>query len=72
MQVSFPVFSLTTNEEQQAPESKTTTPDVDVEKDVESLSVPDGDLVAWITVAWAWLVMFSTLGYIYSFGLYEG
>ncbi|KAJ7906291.1 MFS general substrate transporter [Mycena leptocephala] len=34
-------------------------------------SVPDGGLTAWMTVAGAWLVLFSTFGYLYSFGVYE-
>ncbi|KAJ7240485.1 MFS general substrate transporter [Mycena rebaudengoi] len=34
-------------------------------------SVPDGGLRAWMTVAGAWLVMFSTFGYLYSFGIYQ-
>ncbi|KAJ7359411.1 MFS general substrate transporter [Mycena albidolilacea] len=34
-------------------------------------NVPDGGLTAWMTVAGAWLVLFSTFGYLYSFGIYE-
>ncbi|KAJ7892922.1 MFS general substrate transporter [Mycena olivaceomarginata] len=34
-------------------------------------NVPDGGLTAWMTVAGAWLVLFSTFGYLYSFGVYE-
>ncbi|EKM79706.1 hypothetical protein AGABI1DRAFT_121012 [Agaricus bisporus var. burnettii JB137-S8] len=31
----------------------------------------DGGLHGWMTVAGSWLILFSTLGYIYSFGVYE-
>ncbi|KAF7360295.1 MFS general substrate transporter [Mycena venus] len=34
-------------------------------------NVPDGGLTAWMTVAGAWLVLFSTFGYLFSFGVYE-
>ncbi|KAK7044750.1 MFS general substrate transporter [Favolaschia claudopus] len=37
----------------------------------DSSSVPDGGLTAWMTIAGAWLVLFSTFGYLYSFGVYE-
>ncbi|KAJ7512841.1 MFS general substrate transporter [Mycena galericulata] len=43
--------------------SRLTTPD--------GQDVPDGGLVAWVTVAGAWLVLFCTFGYLYSFGVYE-
>ncbi|KAJ7485629.1 MFS general substrate transporter [Mycena latifolia] len=33
--------------------------------------VPNGGVQAWMTVAGAWLVLFSTFGYLYSFGVYE-
>ncbi|KAF7372358.1 MFS general substrate transporter [Mycena venus] len=33
--------------------------------------VPDGGFVAWRTVAGAWLVLFGTFGYAYTFGVYE-
>ncbi|KAJ6588971.1 MFS general substrate transporter [Mycena capillaripes] len=36
-----------------------------------STDVPDGGATAWMTVAGAWLVLFSTFGYLYSFGVYE-
>ncbi|KZT63274.1 MFS general substrate transporter [Daedalea quercina L-15889] len=32
---------------------------------------PDGGARAWVTVAGAWLVQFSTFGYISSFGVYQ-
>ncbi|TBU25955.1 MFS general substrate transporter [Dichomitus squalens] len=42
------------------------------QNDTESLqSVPDGGFTAWMTVGGAWLVMFSTFGYIYAFGVYQ-
>lgn len=31
----------------------------------------DDELNGWMTVAGSWLILFSTLGYIYSFGVYE-
>ncbi|KAJ6470657.1 major facilitator superfamily domain-containing protein [Mycena vitilis] len=34
-------------------------------------NVPDAGITAWMTVAGAWLVLFSTFGYLYSFGVYE-
>ncbi|KAJ7160288.1 MFS general substrate transporter [Mycena filopes] len=34
-------------------------------------SVPDGGFTAWMTIAGAWLVLFATFGYLYSFGVYE-
>ncbi|KAF7362876.1 MFS general substrate transporter [Mycena venus] len=34
-------------------------------------TVPDGGMQAWTTSAGAWLVMFASLGYLYSFGVYE-
>ncbi|KAJ7359414.1 MFS general substrate transporter [Mycena albidolilacea] len=37
----------------------------------QDFGVPDGGLIAWMTVAGAWLVLFSTFGYLYSFGVYE-
>jgi len=33
--------------------------------------IDDGGLKAWLTVLGAWLVMFSTFGYLYSFGVYQ-
>ncbi|KAJ7216866.1 major facilitator superfamily domain-containing protein [Mycena haematopus] len=36
-----------------------------------SFEVPDGGLVAWRTVAGAWLVLFATFGYSFTFGVYE-
>ncbi|KAF8868817.1 MFS general substrate transporter [Gymnopilus junonius] len=37
-----------------------------------TLKVPDdGGSTAWLTVLGAWLVMFSTFGYLYSFGVYQ-
>ncbi|KAJ7818338.1 MFS general substrate transporter [Mycena olivaceomarginata] len=33
--------------------------------------VPDGGFVAWRTVAGAWLILFGTFGYAYTFGVYE-
>ncbi|KAJ7890606.1 major facilitator superfamily domain-containing protein [Mycena olivaceomarginata] len=38
---------------------------------VTDLSVPEGGLQAWTTIAGAWLVLFATFGYLYSFGVYE-
>ncbi|KAJ7127972.1 MFS general substrate transporter [Mycena epipterygia] len=35
------------------------------------MAVPDGGLKAWTTIAGAWLVLFATLGYLHSFGVYE-
>ncbi|KAJ7634073.1 major facilitator superfamily domain-containing protein [Mycena polygramma] len=40
-------------------------------QDVVDLSVPEGGLQAWTTIAGAWLVLFATFGYLYSFGVYE-
>ncbi|KAJ7627482.1 MFS general substrate transporter [Roridomyces roridus] len=37
----------------------------------EAMTVPDGGLRAWTTIAGAWLVLFGTFGYIYSFGVFE-
>ncbi|KAI0824487.1 MFS general substrate transporter [Trametes gibbosa] len=34
-------------------------------------SPPDGGLTAWLTVSGAWMVQFSTFGYLNSFGVYE-
>ncbi|KAJ7827453.1 MFS general substrate transporter [Mycena leptocephala] len=48
------------------PESRLTTP-----SEEEFKKVPDGGLTAWMTVAGAWLVLFSTFGYLYAFGVYE-
>ncbi|KAF7336403.1 MFS general substrate transporter [Mycena venus] len=36
-----------------------------------TFSVPDDGLKAWKTIAGVWLVMFASLGYLYSFGVYE-
>jgi len=33
--------------------------------------VPDGGFVAWRTVAGAWLVLFGTFGYAFTFGVFE-
>ncbi|KAJ6595661.1 MFS general substrate transporter [Mycena vulgaris] len=35
------------------------------------MSVPDGGIKAWTTIAGAWLVLFGTFGFLYSFGVYE-
>ncbi|KAF7360506.1 MFS general substrate transporter [Mycena venus] len=35
------------------------------------MSVPDGGIKAWTTIAGAWFVLFGTFGYLYSFGVYE-
>ncbi|KAJ7149050.1 MFS general substrate transporter [Mycena crocata] len=37
----------------------------------KDLSVPEGGIKAWTTIAGAWLVLFATFGYLYSFGVYE-
>ncbi|KAF7347960.1 MFS general substrate transporter [Mycena sanguinolenta] len=39
--------------------------------DLAPFEVPDGGFVAWCTVAGAWLVLFGTFGYAYTFGVYE-
>ncbi|KAJ7643878.1 MFS general substrate transporter [Roridomyces roridus] len=36
-----------------------------------SMEVPDGDMKGWLTVVGAWFVLFSTFGYLYSFGVYQ-
>ncbi|KAG9077914.1 hypothetical protein FS749_010160 [Ceratobasidium sp. UAMH 11750] len=33
--------------------------------------IPDGGVVAWTTVAGAWLVLFCTFGYVNAFGVFE-
>ncbi|KAF9033240.1 MFS general substrate transporter [Hymenopellis radicata] len=33
--------------------------------------VPDGGVRAWMTIAGAWLALFSTYGYLYSYGVYQ-
>ncbi|KAJ3804240.1 MFS general substrate transporter [Lentinula aff. lateritia] len=38
---------------------------------VHSMEVPEGGLTAWMTVTGAWLVLFGTFGYLYSFGVYQ-
>ncbi|KAF8610236.1 MFS general substrate transporter [Ceratobasidium sp. AG-I] len=44
-----------------------------VEKQVVALppAIPDGGVVAWTTVAGAWLVLFCTFGYVNAFGVFE-
>ncbi|KAF7297898.1 hypothetical protein HMN09_01010600 [Mycena chlorophos] len=44
-----------------------------VEKGPEPVEfeVPDGGLTAWVTVAGAWLCLFSTFGFAFTFGVYE-
>ncbi|KAK7044474.1 MFS general substrate transporter [Favolaschia claudopus] len=37
----------------------------------EAVTVPDGGFVAWRTVVGAWLVMLSTFGYVFAFGVQE-
>ncbi|KAJ7103759.1 MFS general substrate transporter [Mycena epipterygia] len=37
----------------------------------QEVIVPEGGLKAWTTIAGAWLVLFATFGYLYSFGVYE-
>ncbi|KAJ6603385.1 MFS general substrate transporter [Mycena vulgaris] len=37
----------------------------------DPMSVPDGGLTAWTTIAGAWLILFATSGYMFSFGVYE-
>ncbi|KAJ6460319.1 MFS general substrate transporter [Mycena sanguinolenta] len=39
--------------------------------DAKSFEVPDGGLRAWTTVGGAWLVLFGTFGYSFTFGVYE-
>ncbi|KAF7358293.1 MFS general substrate transporter [Mycena venus] len=49
-------------------------PAVEMDQDVATapqMSVPDGGLVAWTTIAGAWLILFATSGYMFSFGVYE-
>ncbi|KAJ7078650.1 MFS general substrate transporter [Mycena epipterygia] len=35
------------------------------------MEVPDGGAKAWLTVTGAWFVLFSTFGYLYSYGVYQ-
>ncbi|KAJ6584098.1 MFS general substrate transporter [Mycena vulgaris] len=35
------------------------------------MAVPDGGSKAWLTVMGAWFVLFSTFGYLYSYGVYQ-
>ncbi|KAJ7673544.1 MFS general substrate transporter [Mycena rosella] len=35
------------------------------------MEVPDGGGKAWLTVVGAWFVLFSTFGYMYSYGVYQ-
>ncbi|KAF7309135.1 MFS general substrate transporter [Mycena kentingensis (nom. inval.)] len=47
---------------------------VDADADVETsamVTTPDGGFEAWATVAGAWLVLFSTFGFAYAFGVFE-
>ncbi|KAJ7823790.1 MFS general substrate transporter [Mycena olivaceomarginata] len=37
----------------------------------EAIVIPDGGFVAWRTIFGAWLVMLSTFGYVYAFGVQE-
>ncbi|KAF7341102.1 MFS general substrate transporter [Mycena venus] len=58
------------HEKQGSLESKRDSATVDSQSN--SPDVPDGGLKAWMTVAGGWLILFSTFGYLYSFGVYEG
>ncbi|KAJ7876812.1 MFS general substrate transporter [Mycena leptocephala] len=51
-------------------ESSSTLQDQD-SKVPEELAFPEGGLQAWTTILGAWLVLFATFGYLYSFGVYE-
>ncbi|KAG9103680.1 hypothetical protein FRC06_008931 [Ceratobasidium sp. 370] len=46
---------------------------LDSEKQVAEAppAIPDGGVVAWTTVAGAWLVLFCTFGYVNAFGVFE-
>ncbi|KAJ7320873.1 hypothetical protein DFH08DRAFT_388511 [Mycena albidolilacea] len=33
--------------------------------------VPEGGFEAWRTIIGAWLVLFATFGYVFTFGVYE-
>lgn len=35
------------------------------------LPVQEGGLRAWMTIAGAWMIQFSTFGYVYSYGVYQ-
>ncbi|KAJ7274249.1 major facilitator superfamily domain-containing protein [Mycena rebaudengoi] len=37
----------------------------------DPMEVPDGGAKAWLTVMGAWFVLFSTFGYMYSYGVYQ-
>ncbi|KAJ6460204.1 MFS general substrate transporter [Mycena sanguinolenta] len=52
-------------------ESQLTTTELETVSDASTLEAPDGGLVAWSTVAGAWLVLFATFGYSFTFGVYE-
>ncbi|KAG9127643.1 hypothetical protein FRC07_011229, partial [Ceratobasidium sp. 392] len=53
-------------------ESQATTNALDSEKVVQAPPAPpDGGVVAWTTVAGAWLVLFCTFGYVNAFGVFE-
>ncbi|KAJ7203681.1 MFS general substrate transporter [Mycena haematopus] len=53
-------------------ESESTTAVLDSNSDGPApFEVPDGGFVAWRTVVGAWLVLFGTFGYAYTFGVYE-
>ncbi|KAL1939552.1 hypothetical protein VTO73DRAFT_9863 [Trametes versicolor] len=43
----------------------------DAEPQPPDLTPPDGGWTAWLTVAGAWMVQFSTFGYLNAFGVYE-
>ncbi|EIW53756.1 MFS general substrate transporter [Trametes versicolor FP-101664 SS1] len=43
----------------------------DAEPQPPDLTPPDGGLTAWLTVAGAWMVQFSTFGYLNAFGVYQ-
>ncbi|KAI0759284.1 MFS general substrate transporter [Trametes elegans] len=38
---------------------------------IPDVSPPDGGLTAWLTIAGAWMVQFSTFGYLNAFGVYQ-
>ncbi|KAF7371128.1 MFS general substrate transporter [Mycena sanguinolenta] len=52
-------------------ESQSTTAVLENTPEPTPFEVPDGGFVAWRTVAGAWLVLFATFGFAFTFGVYE-